>query len=72
VARFLVAVANEPIPDLRVEMRDVNGTPAAVVYAGDEPVTVVVVEVEGERIARVQLVADPRKLTGVRGAPVAL
>jgi RNA polymerase sigma-70 factor (ECF subfamily) len=71
VARFLTAIAATglaTIPDLRVELADVNGQPGVVGWSGDQPVLVVSLAVAESRVERVFLVANPDKLAAV-GAP---
>jgi RNA polymerase sigma-70 factor, ECF subfamily len=68
VARFLLAVASEPIPDLRIGVRDVNGAPAIVVASGDEPLTLFAFDLLEGRIHNISLVANPTKLAGIRAA----
>jgi len=81
VARFLVAVANEeqtarflhsvgsdPSAEVRVHPTQVNGGPGVVITAGGEPITALVLDVSEGLVQTVHLVANPKKLAGVRAA----
>jgi RNA polymerase sigma-70 factor (TIGR02957 family) len=67
VARFSVGVAAQgmELPDLRVEVTDVNGAPAVVAWAGDEPLLSISLVVADGRIDQVLLVRNPDKLSGL-------
>lgn len=69
VARLLAGYASRPPEGLDVRCRSVNGDPSAVIFAGESPYAVMVLElVPGDRVAGVYLVTNPDKLSGVRRA----
>ncbi len=67
VARWLVAIARQgaSIPDLRMEVTDVNGWPAIVGWSGSEPFGSISLSVADGRIEQVLVVVNPDKLTGL-------
>jgi RNA polymerase sigma-70 factor (ECF subfamily) len=67
VARWLVAVAQQgaSIPDLRIEVAEVNGWPALVGWSGAEPFGSISLAVAGGRIEQVLVVVNPDKLAGL-------
>ncbi|WP_116453265.1 RNA polymerase sigma-70 factor [Blastococcus litoris] len=68
VARFVAGVSSQglAVPDLRVEVADVNGAPAIVAWQGGEPfLSMSMVLAEDGRIGQVLLVRNPDKLRGV-------
>jgi RNA polymerase sigma-70 factor (ECF subfamily) len=68
VARFLAGVSAQglTVPDLRVEVADVNGGPAIVAWAGGKPfLSMSMVLGEDGRIEQVLLVRNPDKLRGI-------
>ena len=69
VARFIAAVSAEgmsQLPDLRVEVADVNGAAAIVAWDGTEPFLSMSFEVDEDgRIDQVLLVRNPDKLRGI-------
>ncbi|MGY1802112.1 RNA polymerase sigma-70 factor [Blastococcus sp. SYSU D00922] len=68
VARFVAGVSAQgmSMPDLRVEVADVNGAPAIVAWQGGEPfLSMSMVLAEDGRIGQVLLVRNPDKLRGV-------
>jgi RNA polymerase sigma-70 factor (ECF subfamily) len=71
VGRFLVAVAQEPIPDVEVRLVELNGAPALIVLSGGKPDTVLQVEVLEGRIQCVYIIRNPDKLAALAapGAP---
>ncbi|MGW0776723.1 RNA polymerase sigma-70 factor [Streptomyces sp. NPDC002835] len=71
VGRFLVAVAQEPIPDVEVRLVELNGAPALIVLSGGKPDTVLQVEVLDGRIQCVYIIRNPDKLAALAapGAP---
>ena len=66
-ARFLESVEAEPSGEVRVHLAQVNGGPGVVITAGDEPISVLVLDVSGGLVRTIRLVANPKKLVGVRG-----
>jgi RNA polymerase sigma-70 factor, ECF subfamily len=69
VARFLVAIAREPLPDLRVDVVELNGAPGLLVGAQGQVVTVIDLDVLDTRIQAIHLIANPDKLR-VMSTPV--
>jgi RNA polymerase sigma-70 factor (TIGR02957 family) len=73
VARFIAAVSAEgmaQLPDLRVELADVNGGPAIVAWDGTDPfLSMSLVVGQDGRIDQVLLVRNPDKLRGIAPAP---
>jgi RNA polymerase sigma-70 factor (ECF subfamily) len=67
VARFLVGTAAEgmAIPDVRVTVADVNGSPAIVAWAGTEPLLTMSLVMADDRIQQVLIVRNPDKLGGL-------
>jgi RNA polymerase sigma-70 factor (TIGR02957 family) len=67
VARWLVAVAQQgaSIPDLRIEVAEVNGWPALVGWSGAEPFGSISLAVADGRIEQVLVVVNPDKLAGL-------
>ncbi len=67
VARFLVGIAQQgaAIPDLRIELTEVNGSPALVGWTGAEPVGSISLELADGRIQQVLVVVNPEKLAGL-------
>ena len=67
VARFLVGIARQgaAIPDLRIEVTDVNGSPAIVGWAGVDPIGSFSLAVADGRIEQVLVVVNPDKLAGL-------
>jgi hypothetical protein len=67
VARFLLATAGQglSIPDLHLEVTDVNGAPGVVAWVGSAPfMTMSLLLVDG-LVERVLVVRNPEKLTGL-------
>ncbi len=63
-ARMLAGLARKGAAAARVEFADVNGEAGAVLFAGDTPIAVVAIDLDGEgRIRAVFLVNNPEKLT---------
>ncbi|MFI5040393.1 MAG: RNA polymerase sigma factor SigJ [Acidimicrobiales bacterium] len=62
VARLLVTIAGQPLPDRRIELVDLNGGPGILVRSGETPVAAITLDVLRERVARIYLVANPGKL----------
>ncbi len=70
MARFLTAVAQDgaSVADLRLEVGDVNGAPAILVWTGTAPYVAVQVHVGEEGlIDEVLIFLNPDKLTGLVG-----
>lgn len=68
VARCALGIAAQgmaTLPDLRIEILDVNGWPAVVVRSGDEPELTMSLVVAGGRVEQVLVVRNPDKLTGL-------
>jgi RNA polymerase sigma-70 factor (ECF subfamily) len=71
VARWLVAVAQQgaTLPDLRIEVAEVNGSPAIVGWSGSEPFGSISLTVADGRIEQVLVVVNPDKLAGLVVSP---
>jgi RNA polymerase sigma-70 factor (ECF subfamily) len=69
VARFLVGIARQgaSIPDLRIEVAEVNGSAAIVGWSGVEPFGSVSLAMTDGRIQQVLVVVNPDKLAGLAG-----
>jgi RNA polymerase sigma-70 factor (ECF subfamily) len=65
VGRFLVAVSQEPIPDVEIRLVELNGAPALIVLSGGKPDTVLQVEVLDGRIQCVYIIRNPDKLAAL-------
>lgn len=67
VGRFALGIAAQgmALPDLRIEILDVNGSPAVVVWSGDEPELTMSLVVAGGRAEQVLVVRNPDKLAGL-------
>lgn len=65
IGKFLASIGVEDA-DVRVEVTEVNGAPAVIGTAGDRVVTAVVLDVDGERIRNVYIVANPDKMSHLR------
>lgn len=68
VARAVAGFAARPPEDLDIRHRSVNGDSSVVIYAGDSPYGVMVMDLtpDGEQVSDVYLVTNPDKLSGVR------
>jgi RNA polymerase sigma-70 factor (ECF subfamily) len=66
-ARWLMAIAQQgaTIPDLRIEVAEVNGWPAIVAWSGTDPFGTISLTVADGRIEQVLVVVNPDKLTGL-------
>jgi RNA polymerase sigma-70 factor, ECF subfamily len=62
VARFSVGTRRFLPANYRMEMADVNGQPAVIVRAGGRAFSVITIDVEGEHICAVRVLANPEKL----------
>jgi RNA polymerase sigma-70 factor (TIGR02957 family) len=73
VARWLMAVTQQGagIPDLRIEVAEVNGWPAIVGRSGAEPFASISLAVAGGAIEQVLVVVNPDKLAGLAVPPTA-
>ncbi|MEU7220704.1 RNA polymerase sigma factor SigJ [Nocardia iowensis] len=70
VARLITSpIVLSHVPDIGVEYRWVNGDPSAVVFSGDAPFAVVVLDIDpvSEQVRGIYAVANPDKLTGIAG-----
>ncbi|GHB47708.1 hypothetical protein GCM10010377_43130 [Streptomyces viridiviolaceus] len=67
-ARALTGYASRPPEGLDIRYRSVNGGPAAVIFTGDSPYAVMVVDLipQDGQVSGVYLVTNPDKLSGVR------
>jgi RNA polymerase sigma-70 factor (TIGR02957 family) len=67
VARFLIGIAEKGagIPNLRLEVAEVNGLAAIVGWVGAEPFGSVSLDVSGGRIEQVLVMVNPDKLAGL-------
>ncbi|MFJ8394266.1 RNA polymerase sigma-70 factor [Streptomyces sp. NPDC094144] len=68
VSRFLVAIAQEPIPDLEIRSLELNGGPALLVLIDGKPDSAMQVDVRDGLIQCVYIVRNPDKLTSLGGA----
>src|SRR5215208_3528805 len=66
-ARFLRSVEAEPSLDVRVHLAHINDGPGVVVSAGGRPISALVLDVAGGLVRTIHWVANPEKLTGLRG-----
>jgi RNA polymerase sigma-70 factor, ECF subfamily len=66
VARFLVAMSSEPLPDAHLHIAQVNGGPGILAALEGKPVAAVILDVAGGVIQTIHLVANPDKLIGIR------
>jgi RNA polymerase sigma-70 factor, ECF subfamily len=66
VARFLVAISSEPLPEGHLRVAQMNGGPGIVATLEGRPVATVVLEVADGVIQTIHLVANPDKLIGIR------
>jgi RNA polymerase sigma-70 factor, ECF subfamily len=63
IARFFVGISTRLMPpDPSVRLVTVNGSPGAITYSGQHPVTVFSVDITAGRIQRVYVVRNPDKL----------
>jgi RNA polymerase sigma-70 factor (ECF subfamily) len=62
VARFLLAIANTPIPGLKVEVAHINGGPAILISSEGRPMTVFTLDICDGRIQTIHAIANPDKL----------
>ena len=71
VARFLAAVGPlaGDVPDLRVEIAEINGAPAVVAWTDDGPYMALQLVLADGLVEEVLFVANPDKLAGLGAAP---
>ena len=63
VARLMLGALRKFVPEeIYVELRRINGQPAAVAYAGDRPATALIVSVAANAIAEIYIMSNPEKL----------
>ncbi|WP_416984464.1 RNA polymerase sigma factor SigJ [Streptomyces sp. T028] len=67
VARLLASVAPRSGQGLRIAYRSVNGDPSALLFAGDTPYAVLVLDLtpDGDRVCGIYAVANPDKLSHI-------
>jgi RNA polymerase sigma-70 factor, ECF subfamily len=65
VARFSMGTRRFLPPNYRMEMADVNGQPAVIIRAGGRAFSVITIDVEGEHICAVRVLANPEKLARI-------
>jgi len=71
VARFISRAPGRLLPaNLVQSVRSVNGQPAVVSMLNGQPHSVFVIDVWGDRIRAIFIVANPDKLAAIRNAPV--
>lgn len=66
VARFFSAIITQGPPDAELYLGEVNGSLGLVITSKGEPFTVMVLGIVDEQIVRIDLMANPGKLTGVK------
>jgi RNA polymerase sigma-70 factor, ECF subfamily len=66
VARGLFGILRKAAQDLQVRIEKVNGQLAFTAYQNGQLVDVLILELAGERIRRIYLIANPDKLHGIR------
>jgi RNA polymerase sigma-70 factor, ECF subfamily len=66
VARGLFGILRKAPQDLQVRIEEVNGQLAFTAYQDGQLVDILILELDGERVQRIYLVANPDKLHGVR------
>ncbi|OMI91002.1 RNA polymerase subunit sigma-24 [Streptomyces sp. M1013] len=69
VGRFLLAVAQQGIPDATFHFLELNGGPALLVRSGGKPDSVVQVDVADGRIQTVYVIRNPDKLASLADVP---
>lgn len=71
IARFFIGTARKfgpAVPDLRIEFGSVNGAPAILAWSGGKIEQIMMLALEGERIAAVYVVRNPDKLAHLHPA----
>jgi RNA polymerase sigma-70 factor, ECF subfamily len=66
VARFLLAIANTPVPALNVELTHVNGGPAILINSENQPMTVFSLDIQDRHVQTIHAIANPEKLSHLR------
>ncbi|MFG3249909.1 RNA polymerase sigma-70 factor [Streptomyces sp. NPDC048187] len=69
VARFLLGVARQGIPDATFHFLELNGGPALLVRSAGKPDSVVQVDIADGRIQSVYVIRNPDKLASLTDAP---
>lgn len=67
VARFAIGIAAQglALPGLRVEIADLNGSPAVLAWAADEPLMTMSLVVADGLITQLLVMRNPDKLSGL-------
>ncbi|MFI7067791.1 hypothetical protein ACIBL3_42820 [Kribbella sp. NPDC050124] len=65
VAELLVTVAANVPVDSTVAYRNINGDPSAILFTGDSPFAVMVLDVDGSQVTGVYSITNPDKLTRI-------
>lgn len=66
VARALLGLARKQDPHCTVEICELNGWPAALLYCDDVTIATIAIECDGLRIHAIHVVNNPDKLTALR------
>ncbi|NBM14953.1 RNA polymerase sigma factor SigJ [Streptomyces sp. GC420] len=67
IGRFLVAIAQQEVPDQELEFIEVNGGPGLLLRSAGKPDSVFQLAIADGRIRTVYIVRNPDKLTGLTG-----
>ncbi|WP_327089998.1 RNA polymerase sigma factor SigJ [Nonomuraea sp. NBC_01738] len=65
VARLLMNRTAKPFAGLDIRYRRVNGEPSAVIFVGEEPFAVMVLDLEDDQVKGIYVVTNPDKLTTI-------
>ena len=65
VARFLIGIGTRLPADMTIDVEEVNGSPCLVARAGGAATQVVALDLTGDRVRALQIVANPSKLAGL-------
>ena len=65
VARFLQGILNKMPPGRTIRPAQINGQPGFIIYVDTQPQLVMILDIMGEGIHRVYVVANPDKLQGL-------
>jgi RNA polymerase sigma-70 factor (ECF subfamily) len=65
IARFILGILAKAPPNISVRLDEVNGQPGIVTFVDGQPNAVLVLDVEGDQIRGVHIVANPEKLQGL-------